>query len=345
MSKIITLKDVCDYVGCKLPEQVNAHLKITGVKPLDVATASDISFLSNEKYHHQLSCCDAAAVFLTHTFADQCRTTALVTPNPYLAIAKAAELFDTAPVYEASIHPSAVIESSAKVGECVSIGPNAYVGEGVVLGDHVVVGPGCIIEAHSQIGAHTYLKANVSIGHHVIIGNDCIIHHGAVIGCDGFGNANHQGRWIKVPQLGSVIIEDDVEVGSNTTVDRGSFGDTKIGCGVRIDNLVQIAHNVEIGAFTAIAAMTGIAGSTTIGKYCMIGGAVGISGHIAICDQVIITAKSGVAHNIHEPGMYSSTLTAKKVSVWRRTIARLHQLDKMAARLKQLEKRIKKDLE
>jgi UDP-3-O-[3-hydroxymyristoyl] glucosamine N-acyltransferase len=217
-----------------------------------------------------------------------------------------------------------------------SIGPYVVIDEGVHLGEGVVIGAGCIISAFASLGAQTELKPRVVIYHRVQIGARCLIHSGAVIGSDGFGLANENGFWLKIPQLGSVELHDDVEIGANTTIDRGAIENTIIGRGVKIDNQVQIAHNVIVGEGTAMAAQVGIAGSSKIGRHCLLAGKVGINGHIDLADRVIVTAMSGVSSNIDEAGIYSASLPAKPISEWSKTLARINRLDRLMLKVKEI---------
>ncbi|MFN7098396.1 MAG: UDP-3-O-(3-hydroxymyristoyl)glucosamine N-acyltransferase, partial [Gammaproteobacteria bacterium] len=220
-----------------------------------------------------------------------------------------------------------------------SIAANVVIGDEVKIGKNAVIQAGCAINSNVEIGTDTWLWPHVTVYHGTQIGARTIIHSGAVIGSDGFGFAFHQGKYHKIPQIGNVRIGNDVEIGANTTVDRGALADTVIGNGVKLDNQIQVGHNVEIGDHTVIAAGTGIAGSTKIGKYCRIGGLVGFAGHITIADQVNITAMASVAQSIDEPGIYSSGIPAAPFQSWRRNMVRFQQLDNIARRLKQLERK------
>lgn len=335
----ILLSEIAAKIGAKLYLK-STDSKIEGLAPLQSAGPSHISFLSSSKYVNHLSQVKAGAVILSPELLEQCPVSALVMDNPYLGFAKAAALFDDTPKPEAGIHPSAVIDPSAEIDSSASIGPFVSIAKHVKIGANVSIGPGCAIADFAVIDEGTVLKPNVTLYHKVKIGKNCIIHSGAVIGSDGFGMANDKGRWVKIPQLGSVILGDNVEIGANTTVDRGAIEDTQIHSGVKIDNQVQVAHNVVIGENTAIAAQAGIAGSTRIGKNCLIGGAAGINGHINITDQVIITAMSGVSHTLSEPGIYSSSMPAREVKDWNKMVARMHRLDKLLQRVKVLEAKL-----
>ncbi|MGM0679512.1 MAG: UDP-3-O-(3-hydroxymyristoyl)glucosamine N-acyltransferase [Pseudomonadota bacterium] len=268
-----------------------------------------------------------------------CPVNALVVDNPHAAYARIASLLYPPVTPPPGIHPSAVVEDSATVPQSVSIGVNCYVGPEVRLGEGVSIGAGCIIEAGVHIGSNSRLAANVTVLHECQIGQKAVIHPGVVIGGDGFGQASDQGVWLKIPQIGRVIIGDDVEIGANTTIDRGAIEDTIIGDNVKLDNLIQVAHNVRLGAHTVVASGTGIAGSARIGKHCTIAGMVGIAGHIEIADNVTVTAMSIVSHSIREPGIYSSGTTLEPNRLWRKNAVRFKQLDEMARRIKSLESR------
>jgi len=311
---------------------------VSGIATLELAKSSELSFFSNRKYHKHLLKTQASIVILHPDDVDSCPTNAILSNDPYLAYAKIATWLTKPEIQQNQIASSAVISDSATIGVNVSIGANVVIGENSIIGDNVTLAAGCIIEDRVKVGHETICYANVSIYSNVIIGERSIIHSGAVIGSDGFGIANEKGQWFKVPQLGSVIIGDDVEVGSNTTIDRGAIEDTIIENGVKLDNLIQIAHNVRIGENTAIAGCVGIAGSSTIGKHCAIGGGSGILGHLTIADYVHITATSLVTKSIKEPGVYSSGTPLQENSQWHKNFIRFKQLDKMARRLTELEK-------
>ncbi len=261
----------------------------------------------------------------------------IMVEDPYLAYAKLSELFNNYPEIETGIHPTAVIGAGCELAEDVAIGPYVVLGRRVKIATGVKIGPGCYIGDEVIIGARSQLRARVTIYHQVKVGKDVLIHSGAVIGSDGFGNANAQGVWHKIYQLGSVTIGSDVEIGANTTIDRGALDDTIIGNNVRIDNLVQIAHNVEIGDHTAVAGCVGIAGSTKIGKYCMLGGHAGLNGHIKITDKVVIAGFTGVAKSITKPGVYVSAIPAVERRIWWKILTHVMNLSDFAKRLKRVE--------
>lgn len=329
-----------------LAQQLNAQLHgdgdivITGIAPMYSANNQQITFLSDSRYSDKLAECQAAAVVLTAKDLEACQVAALVVDNPYLAYAHMAQILDTTPSPAEDIHRTAVIAVDAKVGENVAIGANAVIESGVVLGDNVVIGAGCFVGKNTRIGAGSRLWANVSVYHNIEIGEKCLIQSGTVIGSDGFGYANDRGNWIKIPQLGTVIIGDRVEIGACTTIDRGALDNTVIGNGVIIDNQCQIAHNVTIGDNTAVAGGVIMAGSLKIGRYCMIGGASVINGHMEICDKVTVTGMGMVMRPITEPGVYSSGIPLQPNKVWRKTAALVLNINEMNKRLKVIEREL-----
>jgi UDP-3-O-[3-hydroxymyristoyl] glucosamine N-acyltransferase len=331
----------------QLAEHVGGHVhgdtarKISGIATLQTAKSGDISFLANPRYTKYLAATAASAVILSEEYRQDCPCDALVVNDPYLSYARIAQLLCPSSAQQRGWHPSAVVDSAATVDASAWIGPNCVIEQGVQIAAQVSVGAGCFIGRDSIIGAGSRLEANVTVCHGSRIGQRVVIHPGVVIGSDGFGLANDDGSWVKVPQLGTVIIGDEVEIGANTTIDRGALDDTVIEHGVKLDNQIQVAHNVHIGAHTAIAGCTGIAGSARIGARCTIGGGVGIVGHTEIADDVHITGMSFVAHSIRKAGVYSSGTPLEPNRDWRRNYARFHHLDDMAKRLRHLETMIK----
>ena len=332
----ISLGELATQFGCELIG--NPDAVVSEVASLSGATPHSLSFLSNASYLDDLPDTQAAAVILKPEHAKACSTNAFVTDNPYAMYARMAAVVCPDPVLTPGVHASAVVAESASLGNGAHIAANVVIGERVVIGDNSVVGPGSVIGDDCTLGKQCQLIANVSIVRNVSLGDRCMVHPGAVIGADGFGNAMTAEGWVKVPQLGGVVIGDDVEVGANSTIDRGAIGDTVIGNGVRIDNLVMIAHNVTVGEHTAMAAMTGIAGSTTIGKRCMFAGKGGAVGHVNICDDVIVAAKSFVTKDVTQPGTYAASFPAENARDWARNVARFRRLGSFIERLKKLEK-------
>jgi UDP-3-O-[3-hydroxymyristoyl] glucosamine N-acyltransferase len=264
----------------------------------------------------------------------------ILADNPYLVYARASGLLFPQPEVVAGIHPSAVVATDVVCPDTAYIGPMAVLAEGVVLGEGVFVGPGCVIGAGCRIGSQSRLEASVTLAEGVTLGERVRIHPGTVIGGDGFGFANDNGRWVKVPQLGSVEIGHDVEIGANTCIDRGSLRNTVIGDGVKLDNLIMIAHNVEVGAHTAMAANTGISGSTKIGRYCTLAGAVGLVGHIELADHVHVTGMTMVTRSLKEAGVYSGNVPAEPNRSWQRNMVHLRHLDELVKRVAELESRL-----
>lgn len=346
MQQCYTLADIAERFSLRLLGRsglsVDQDISINGLAALSSAGKSQLSFFSNIAYRDQLQATQAAAVILKENAVEDCPVPCLVADNPYLAYAKVSALFDTTPVPESGIHPSAFVDPSAIVAASASIGPQCVVSANARIGEGTVLNAGCIVGDNSVIGAQGYLHSRVTICHGVTVGDNVVIHSGAVIGSDGFGfapdfSAASSAGWCKIHQLGGVVIGNRVEIGANTCIDRGALDDTVIGDGVIIDNLVQIAHNVKIGNNTAIAACSGIAGSTEIGQNCTIAGAVGIVGHIKIADRVHITAKSLVTGSINEAGSYSSGTALSPTTAWRRNAVRFSQLDSLFQRVRSLE--------
>ncbi len=329
-----TLTEIANKIGAKLDLKGQQDVLVTGLAPLENAGLDRLSFLANPKYANHLATTQAAGVIVSEVMAEVCPTRAIIMKDPYVGFAKAAALFDDVPKVMPGVHPTAVVHPSVSVPYSASIGPFVMIEEGVEIGEHVVIGSGSVIGAHTKIGDGTVFKPRVVTYHRVKIGKNCLIHSGAVLGSDGFGNVNENGRWLKIPQLGGVTIEDDVEIGANTTIDRGAIDDTIIKRGVRIDNQVQIAHNVIVGEGTAMAAQVGIAGSSEIGRHCLLAGKVGVNGHIKIGDQVIVTAMSGISKNIDEPGVYSASMPARPVMEWNKFLARMNRVEKLLGRKK-----------
>jgi UDP-3-O-[3-hydroxymyristoyl] glucosamine N-acyltransferase len=336
----ITLQDLAEKLEAKLvlDRLSSATSMIHSLATLTEAGDGQISFLANSKYSHQLEKSNAQVVLVSEQHLASCPRSALIMDNPYLGFALTAQIFDTTPNMASGIAESAVIADDAQLGKDVKIGANAVIESGAILADGVQIGAGCFIGKNAVIGAGTRLWANVTLYHNVVVGEACLFQSGAVIGSDGFGYANHAGNWIKIPQLGSVIIGDRVEVGASTTIDRGVLNDTEIADGVILDNQIQIAHNVTVGENTAIAACSVIAGSSSIGKNCSVAGLVGINGHIDICDGVVFTGMTMVTNNIKEPGIYSSGIPATPNRVWRKNAVVMRNIHGLAERVKKLEK-------
>ncbi|WP_395757672.1 UDP-3-O-(3-hydroxymyristoyl)glucosamine N-acyltransferase [Achromobacter sp. EB05] len=327
-------------------------LRVCGIGTLASASGHEISFLANPKYQSQLAATQAGAVIVSADVAetleaagaDRPRFTLVVCKHPYLLYARVAQWFDAArrPALPASTHPSAVVAPDAHIEEDVRIGPNCVIESGARIGRGSVLGAGCVIGVGSSIGPDSRLHAHVTLYEGVKIGARAIIHSGAVLGADGFGFAPDpslgKGAWGKIPQLGGVTVGDDVEIGANTTIDRGALEDTVVGNGVKLDNQIMVAHNCRIGAYTAIAACVGVAGSTTIGERCTIGGAAMLSGHLTLGDDVHISGGTAVTSNVSKPGRYTGVYPYAEHGEWQRNAAVIQQLAQLRRRLRTLEK-------
>ncbi|MEX3547780.1 MAG: UDP-3-O-(3-hydroxymyristoyl)glucosamine N-acyltransferase [Burkholderia sp.] len=326
--------------------------QVGGLAPLDQAGQNQLAFLANPKYLSQVETTRAGAVLIAPRDLEKLGAAAegrnfILTPNPYAYFARVAQMFIdlAAPKWPSGVHPSANVDPSAQVAASAVIGPNVTIEAGTVIGEGVRLDANVFVGAGTKIGAGSRLYPNVVVYHGCDIGVRAIVHSGAVIGSDGFGFAPdfvgegkaRTGTWVKIPQVGGVKIGPDVEIGANTTIDRGAMADTVIEEGVKIDNLVQIAHNCRIGTYTVIAGCAGIAGSTNIGRHCMIGGAVGIVGHVTLGDYVIVTAQSGVSKSLPKAGMYTSVFPAVEHGDWNRSAALVRNLDKLRDRIRSLE--------
>ncbi len=318
----------------------NPDLVIERAASLESAGPHDIAYLSDKKYLPRLSSTAAGAVILAEPDASHYAGSSLIVDDPHLCFARVAQLLHPPLPFRPGKHATAVISPESRIAATAWIGPHSVVESGAEIMDDVYVGPGCFVGSRTTVGARSRLVGHVAICDRCVVGEDCLLHPGAVIGSDGFGFARDGEQWQKVPQLGRVVIGNAVEVGANTTIDRGALNDTVIGNGVKLDNQIQIAHNVRIGDNTAIAACVGIAGSTSIGKRCTLGGQAGVIGHLEIADDVHITAGSLVTSSIRQAGAYSASLKAVPAEKWRRNAARLHQLDEMSRRLKLLEEKL-----
>jgi UDP-3-O-[3-hydroxymyristoyl] glucosamine N-acyltransferase len=318
----------------------NSAVRISQVGTLEKAQSHQISFLANRKYRGQLETTSAGAVIVGVADEDATSLPRIVTNNPYAYFAKVSALFNPPLPVVTGVDPSAIISSTAQIDETASIAATAVIEDGAVIGAHSVVGAGCYVGKNVTLGSHVRLYPRVTIYHDCTIGNRLIAHSGVVIGADGFGIAMEEGCWIKVPQIGRVVIGNYVEIGANTTIDRGALDDTVIEDGVKLDNQIQIAHNVRIGAHTAIAGCVGIAGSTTIGRYCLIGGSAGILGHLQIADHVEISAFSLIGKSIREAGSYTAIYPFSKTEDWRANAVHLRHLEALVQRVKILEQTI-----
>lgn len=335
-----TLRELAARFDCELRGDPDVVVRRVGT--LAGAPADAVSFLANPVYRPQLADTKAAAVVLAARDSDACPVACLIHPQPYLVYARIAEFLNPPPTAVAGVHPSAVVAPSARVAASAQVDATAVIGARTVVGDGAVIGAGTVLGDDVVVGAATRLAPRVTILDRCRIGARCIVHPGVVIGADGFGFAVDSGKWQKIPQVGAVVIGDDVEIGANTTIDRGAIEDTVVENGVKIDNLVQIAHNARIGEHSIMAAMSGVAGSTRVGKRCMIGGRVVMVNSIEICDDVMFTFGGIVTKSVDTPGTYSGHLPAEEQGQWRRNAARFRKLDELASRLVAAERALAK---
>lgn len=333
-----SLAEIANKIGATV--HGDEQCEIGSIATLNTAQVGQIAFLANSKYSAQLATTNASAVIISNKELENCRSNALVMDNPYMGYALVAQLLDTTPKPANSIHPSAIVDESAVLGDNVTIGANAVIEADVSIANNVSIGAGCFIGIAARIGAHSTIWPNVSIYHRVEVGENCAIHANTVVGSDGFGYANDKGKWLKIPQLGTVVIGNHVEIGASTTIDRGALENTVIKDGVILDNQIQIAHNVEVGENTAIAACSVIAGSTKVGKNCVIAGLVGINGHIEVGDGCVFTGMTMVTKSIDKPGVYSSGMPSQPNKEWHKNNARIRKLEALTKRVANVEKEI-----
>jgi UDP-3-O-[3-hydroxymyristoyl] glucosamine N-acyltransferase len=340
----IPLRQLVEQVGGQLVG--DPEVRVSGIAPLDAAGAADVSFLSNPRLRAEAAATGAAALILTQADSErigaQYTGARIVVDHPYAYFARAAQWFAalSAPSPAPGIHPSAAVDPAAKVAASACIGPHVTLEAGAVVGERCVIDSGCYVGRNAEIGADTHFYAHVSFHAGCVIGERGILHSGAVIGADGFGFANEDGAWIKIPQTGRVVIGNDVEIGANTTVDRGALADTVIEDGVKLDNQIQIGHNCRIGAHTAMAGCVGVAGSATIGRYCTFGGAAMVLGHLSIADHVHISSGSLVSRSIAEAGQYTGFYPLAKNAEWEKSAAIVRNLAAMRVRMRELEKTV-----
>jgi UDP-3-O-[3-hydroxymyristoyl] glucosamine N-acyltransferase len=332
---MLTLPEIAARFGGDV--QADNGVTIRQVASLVSATADHICFLADARYLPLLANTKAGAVLIPPLYANATSLPRIVTDNPYAYYAKVSALLNPEPEVSAGIDPVASVSPDAVVPSSASVGAHAVIENGVTLGEGVIIGPGCHVGKNVEIGEKTRLYANAVVYHGCCIGKNCIVHAGAVIGADGFGHAEDEGRWVKIPQIGRVIIGDDVEVGANTTIDRGALDDTVIEDGVKLDNLIQIGHNCRIGAHTVIAGCVGIAGSAVIGQHCRIGGAAMILGHLKITDKVTISPGSMITRSIAKPGTYTALMPFQAHEEWLRTAAHIRHLESLTERMKRFE--------
>lgn len=329
----------------QLIDEAAANIKIQGIGSLQQASAQEISFLSNPQLQHQLASCQAAAVIMTRQVYEQLPEApgfaVVLFDQPYLMYALIAQWFDQSRLatLPQGIHPTAVIDPSAHLAEGVHIGPYCVIEANAVIGPRSRLGAATVVGAGTAIGADALIHPRVTLYHQITVGDRVIIHSGAVIGADGFGFAPHpQGGWAKIAQLGGVSIGHDVEIGANTTIDRGALDNTVIGNGVKLDNQIMLGHNVHVGDHTAIAACVGVAGSTHIGARCIVGGAAMLSGHLHIADDVQISGGTAVTSSITQAGRYSGVYPFAEHKQWQYNAAVISQLSQLRKRLRSLER-------
>jgi UDP-3-O-[3-hydroxymyristoyl] glucosamine N-acyltransferase len=332
----LSLGELAVRFGCEL--HGDPDVRVDSVAPLSSAHAGAISFLANPRNRAELTATKATAVVLDAASLTSSPVPALVATNPHATFARIAGVLYPRPAAPPGVHASAVVAPDARIDPSAHVGAFVSIGPGTKVGARAVIGPHCVIEDGVEIAADVHLVARVTVCHHVKLGARVVVQPGAVIGGDGFGYAREGEGWLKVPQVGSVVVGPDCEIGANTTIDRGAINDTILEEGVKLDNQIQIGHNCRIGAHTAMAACVGLSGSVTIGKRCQIGGMAGFVGHLSLCDDVAITGLTMVSHSITQPGVYSGGIPAEEVRAWRRIVARLKRIDSMAQRIAALER-------
>ncbi|CAH1090620.1 UDP-3-O-(3-hydroxymyristoyl)glucosamine N-acyltransferase [Candidatus Nitrotoga sp. 1052] len=330
-----SLKEIAARFGGRLLG--NAETTVNQIATLESAQAGQLTFLASAKYRPLLANTRASAIIVGTADAETTALPRIISDNPYLYFAKVSAFLNPLDSVVPGIHPSAVIEEGAQIAPSAYIGPNVVIGADSRIGAGSAIMAGCSIGARVSIGTDTRLYPRVVVYNNCVLGNRLIVHSGVVIGADGFGLAMDGGRWLKIPQIGSVVIGDDVEIGANTTIDRGALDDTVIEEGVKLDNLIQIAHNVRIGAHTAIAGCVGIAGSAVIGRHCRIGGGTGILGHTQISDHIEISSYTMIGKSIREPGTYTGIFPFSSHKVWQKNAAQLRHLDELANKMKTLQ--------
>ena len=333
-----SLREIAAQLGGEV--QGDDTVVVSRMASLTGARSGDLSFLANSKYRSQLSGTAASAVVIGPDDANATALPRIVTGNPYAYFAKVSSLLNPVVPVVPGVHPTADVHPSAVIDPTASIGAHVTIGAHVRVEKNAVLGPGCAVGDGVRIGEDTRLHANVTVYDGCEIGARCVLSSGVVIGADGFGYAEEQGRWVKIPQVGRVQIQDDVDIGSNTTIDRGALDDTVIEQGVKLDNLIQIGHNCRIGAHTVIAGCVGIAGSAKIGRHCKIGGAAMILGHLEIADGVTISPGSMITRKLTQADTYTALMPFQRHADWLRTAANLRHLDQMAVRIGQLEKEL-----
>lgn len=339
------LGDIVDALGGEL--QGDPRLEIHRLAPLATARSDELSFVAQARYASQLQTTGAGALIVPPGLRDAAaaRGACIVSPDPYLYFARLTQWWRTMhePLAQPEVDGTARIHASASLGAGVSIGAYAVIGPGARLGDGVRIGAHAVVGSDAVVGARSLLYSRVTVGDRCTIGQRCILHPGVVIGADGFGFAPHEGTWVKIEQLGAVRVGDDVEIGANTCIDRGALDDTVIGNGVKLDNLIQIGHNVRIGDHTAMAGCVGVAGTATIGAHCTVGGGAIVLGHLTLADGVNISAATVVTRSILQPGLYTGMFPIDDNASWEKNAASLKQLGKLRERVRALERQQEPD--
>lgn len=334
----IKLSELAQKIDCRL---FGDDCVIDNVADIDSAEQGQLAFIYNPKYLSKIKTTGASAIITREEWLDDCTVPALIAENPRLAFVKATRLLNPEHIADSGISSNAIIDDDVQLAKTACVAANAVISAGAKIGEGVQIGAGCVIEHDVVIGNNTVIHPNVTIRFATQIGERCIIYPGVVIGADGFGYELDGDSYLKIPQLGNVRIGNNVEIGANSTVDRGALHDTIINDGVKIDNLVQIGHNVEIGKHTVISAQSGVAGSTKVGEYCLIGGGVSIRDNIEVVDNVMLTGRTLVSSAIKKPGSYSSGILVDESKNWRKNALRFKHLDELAKRLIKLEKSVK----
>lgn len=338
MEQTITLGEIVAHLGGELLG--DAQTQIDQVAALETAQARNISFFATKRLKKHLDATLAGAVILSRENCEATQKARIICSNPSAYFARVTALLNPLDPAVPGVHPTAVVEQDAVIAASASVGPFVHIGSGARIGERVVIGSGCDIGAKVEIGDDARLYPRVVVYHRCLLGERVIVHSGAVIGADGFGLAQEEGRWLKIPQIGRVVIGNDVEIGANTTIDRGALEDTVIEEGVKLDNLIQVAHNVHIGAHSAMAGCVGIAGSARIGRHCTVGGAGMILGHLQIADNVSVSSGTLITKSINKPGAYTSAMPFSSHELWLKNAAHLRHLDSMADKIRQLEQKI-----
>jgi len=338
ISRTYRLSEIVARLGGELIGDPDAEIR--RIATLESARSGDLCFLSHARYRAQLRGTRASAVILAREERDATALPRILCDDPYVYYARAAQLFGPESRPVAGVHARAVVEAGAEIPASATVGPGCHIGRGARLGERTVIDANCTVGEAAEIGEDSRLGPSVTVYPRCLIGKRALIHAGVVIGADGFGMASDAGRWIKIPQTGRALIGDDVEIGANTTIDRGALDDTVIEDGVKLDNQIQIGHNVRIGAHTAMAGCAAVAGSTRIGRHCAIGGAARIFGHLTIADHVTISAAAVVTKSITRAGTYTGALPSAPSREWAKTVAHLRGLDRLVKRIRELEKRL-----